>query len=106
VPYFDVSALEVREPVPGFFGRFVHTDHMTLGYWEIRAGSSLPEHGHTHEQVTNLIEGRFEFSLAGEIRVLEPGAVVVIPADVPHGGTALEDCVIIDAFYPVRQDYR
>jgi quercetin dioxygenase-like cupin family protein len=106
MPFIRIPELPHREPVPGFVGRFVHTGHMTLGYWNIRAGSSMPEHAHPHEQVASLIEGRFELTVAGESRVLEPGSVATIPPNVPHGGRALADCYIIDAFYPVREDYR
>ncbi|NOY99054.1 MAG: cupin domain-containing protein, partial [Chloroflexi bacterium] len=37
---------------------------------------------------------------------LEPGAVAVIPPDVPHAGRAVTDCRIIDVFYPTREEYK
>ena len=104
--YINLETIEEKEIVPGFHARMVHTDNMTVAYWNIEEGASLPDHTHPHEQIANLIEGRFEFSLDGETKVLEPGMVVVIPGDVPHSGKALTPCKIIDVFYPVREDYR
>jgi len=104
--YIKLADLEERELIPGYLVRFVHTKHMTIAYWTIQAGSTLPEHSHPHEQVVNLLEGEFEFSLAGEIRRMNPGMVVDIPPNVSHAGKAITDCRILDVFYPVREDYR
>lgn len=104
--YIDLADLEERELIPGYWVRFVHTEHMTIAYWTIQAGSHLPEHSHPHEQVVNLLEGEFEFSLAGETRRMSPGTVVDIPPNMSHSGTAISDCRILDVFYPVRDDYR
>jgi quercetin dioxygenase-like cupin family protein len=35
-----------------------------------------------------------------------PGDVLVIPPNVPHSGKALTDVSVMDAFAPVREDYR
>jgi len=104
--FVNLNDLNEKQPVFGFHGRFVHSDHMTLAYWNIDAGSSLPEHAHSHEQFVNLIEGNFEFTLNGETRVLQAGSVVVIPSNITHSGKAISHCKIIDVFYPVREDYR
>jgi quercetin dioxygenase-like cupin family protein len=106
MPFHHLDNLEEREIVPGFRGRFVHSENMTLGYWRIASGASLPEHAHPHEQVTNVLEGRLEMTLEGETLILEAGGVAVIPAQAEHGARALTDCLVIDAFYPVREDYR
>jgi quercetin dioxygenase-like cupin family protein len=106
MPFIELSDINEREMVPGFRTRFVHTDRMTCSYWTITAGAALPEHAHPHEQVTNVIRGRFEMTLEGETRTIEPGSVVVIPSGVKHRGRALTDCYILDVFSPVREDYR
>ena len=106
MPYIPLSALSELEPVPGFRGRFAHGERMTVAFWDIDEGAALPEHTHPHEQISSVVEGRFEMRLEGETRVLDPGTVAVIPADAPHGGRALTACRIIDAFCPSRDDYR
>jgi quercetin dioxygenase-like cupin family protein len=92
--------------VPGFLARFVHAERMTCAYWEIKAGSVLPEHAHPHEQVATIIRGAFEMTVDGETRTIKPGDVVVIPSGAKHRGRALTDCSIFDVFSPVREDYR
>lgn len=98
--------LELKEIVPGFKVRFVHSESMTFAHWTIEAGATLPAHAHPHEQVVNMIEGEFELTVDGEARVIQPGDVVVVPSNASHSGRAVTDCRIIDVFYPVREDYR
>ena len=106
MPFVKLDDLEQKEPVPGSKGRMVHTDNMTVAYWMIDAGAPAPNHSHPHEQVTSVIEGEFELTIDGETRVLAPGMVAVIPANVSHSARAITDTRLIDAFHPARDDYR
>jgi quercetin dioxygenase-like cupin family protein len=106
MPFVKLSDIPEREMVPGFLARFVHAERMTCAYWEIKAGSVLPEHAHPHEQVATIIRGAFEMTVDGETRTIKPGDVVVIPSGAKHRGRALTDCSIFDVFSPVREDYR
>jgi quercetin dioxygenase-like cupin family protein len=102
----DLKDIGIRELFPGYKGRFIHSKNMTFVYWEIKAGSIVPEHSHLHEQVVNVIEGDFELTVGSETGRLKPETVVIIPPNAKHTGKALTDCRIIDVFYPVREDYR
>ena len=104
--FVDLNALEVREPVPGYRARFVHGENMTLAYWDVLEGAEMPEHSHPHEQVATLVEGEFELVVAGEKRRLDRNTVAVIPPGVPHKGRAITRCLLIDAFHPVREDFK
>jgi quercetin dioxygenase-like cupin family protein len=104
--FINLSDIEEREIAKGFRSRFIHTDHMTSSYWQIAAGSVLPDHAHPHEQVTTIIRGHFEMTVDGETRTIEAGIVAVIPSGAKHRGRALTDCFILDVFSPVREDYR
>ena len=106
MPFVELSEIREREPVPGYRVRFIHSDSMTVAYWEIEPGASMPSHSHSHEQIVNLIEGEFELMVGDEVRSLVPGLVAVVPPDVPHSGRALTRCRIMDVFHPVREDYR
>ncbi|MCH8904958.1 MAG: cupin domain-containing protein [Bacteroidetes bacterium] len=101
-----LSDIESREVIKGFKAKFVHTEHVTLAFWEIEAGSELPEHHHIHEQISNMISGKFELTMEGETHVMEPGKTAIIKPDVPHSGRAITDCEILDIFSPVREDYK
>jgi quercetin dioxygenase-like cupin family protein len=104
--FINIETLQEREIIPGFNGRFLHTANLTLAYWDIKAGSTLPEHHHIHEMIVNLIDGEFEMTIGGKTQTLKPGIPAAIPGNVPHSGKALTDCRIIDVFYPIREDYQ
>ena len=106
MPFITVASVPARPTVPGFHGRFIHGERMTMAFWEIAAGSASPVHQHPHEQTIAVLSGKFELTLGGETRVLEPGLVALVPPNVPHGGRALTDCQMLDTFSPVREDYR
>ncbi len=106
MPFLKLENIESKEIVKGYRARFVHSENMTTAYWEVEKDAALPVHSHPHEQVSNVTEGQFEFNLDGDVRIIGPGDVIVIPPNVPHGGKAVEKCTIIDTFYPVREDYK
>jgi quercetin dioxygenase-like cupin family protein len=99
----DITA---RELAPGFFAKLIHGNSLTLSVVDIKKGSVLPEHHHVHEQITFILEGELEMTIGGETNLLRAGTVHVIPSDVPHSAVAKTDCKVIDAFSPVREDYR
>lgn len=105
MPFVKLNTIEGKEIIPGFKAVFTHTDHMTCAYWTVEEGAVLPEHEHHYEQITNLIEGTFEMTVDGVTKVCEAGEAAVIPAHIVHSGKALTSCRIIDAFYPVREDF-
>jgi quercetin dioxygenase-like cupin family protein len=106
MPFIDLSDVDEKEIIPGFRGRIVHSRHMTFVLWNIASGSSLPEHFHPSEQITTVIQGTFEMTIDGEMQTMTPGTVAIIPANVKHKGKSISDTQLIDAFYPVREDYR
>jgi quercetin dioxygenase-like cupin family protein len=106
VPFVDLANLETKEPAQGYKAVFVHTDNMTVAYWDVEKGAEMPEHSHPHEQVASVIDGKFELSLAGEKRIMDKGSAATIPPNTPHSGKAITHCRLIDVFHPVREDYR
>lgn len=103
--FVKTSNIKPKEIAPGFFGRFIHSENMTIAYWEIKQGSTIPVHHHVHEMTVNVISGKLQLTIGNETQVLEPGTVGVVPSHVPHTATAITDCKVIDVFYPVRTDY-
>jgi quercetin dioxygenase-like cupin family protein len=104
--FINISDIKSREIVPGFSGRFIRSANMTIAYWDIKAGASIPVHQHVHEMIVNVIEGKLQLTIDNETKVLEAGMAAVIPSNVPHTATGITACRIIDVFYPVREDYK
>ncbi len=103
--FVKLSDINPREIVPGFRGQFIHSEKITLAYWDIKEGSSIPVHQHVHEMMVNVLSGKLQLTIGDETRVLEPGVVGLIPSNVPHTAKAITDCKVLDVFYPVRTDY-
>jgi quercetin dioxygenase-like cupin family protein len=102
----EISSLPSKEIIKGFNGRFVHTENLSIGFWEIDKDAVLPMHSHVHEQTTQVLEGEFELTVGGVLHHCIPGSIMVIPSYVEHGGRALTNCKIMDTFSPVREDYK
>ena len=71
----------------------------------IAAGCVVPMHTHPHEQIGYLVAGRVRFELGDEVKELSAGDSWIIPSEVPHEVTALEDAVALDIFSPAREEY-
>jgi len=101
-----ITSLPPKELVPGITGYYVHGNNMTFGYVELKAGSSVPRHQHIQEQVTYIIEGTLDMVIDGKACLLTAGMYHIIPSNIFHSAVAKTDCKLIDAFSPVREDYR
>jgi len=101
-----IDTLKGKDIVPGIHGKFIHGDKMTLSFVDIDKGAQLPEHSHPHEQITFILEGELEMTIGGEKMLLTPGMVHVIPGNTPHSAIAHTAVKVLDAFSPVREDYR
>jgi len=79
---------------------------MSLAFWEVEQGAEVPEHSHMNEQVMQVLEGQFEFTLNGITNIYNPGDLVVIDPHVRHRGKALTPCKLMDVFSPTREEYK
>jgi quercetin dioxygenase-like cupin family protein len=104
--FIDLAKVPPISPVPGCRMRTPAGRNMMLSYLEMDAGAEVPLHHHPHEQGGILLEGRLQLTIGDETRVVEPGAMFLIPPDVPHRAVALGGPVrVLDVFSPVREDY-
>lgn len=94
-----------KEIIPGFKGKFIHGKDMTLAFWKVKKGSSIPTHNHIHEQTLYVKSGTFELEVDSKIKILNKDEVCVIPSNVSHAGRAITDCELIDVFSPARTEY-
>lgn len=106
MPIITLAELSAREIFPGIRARLVHTDRVTHSWVELDEGAAFPDHHHPHEQVVSVLDGTLDIVVGGQAYVLTAGQVLVIPPSVPHQGRARTACRVLDAFAPVREEYR
>ena len=106
MPLIDLETLNVREIFPGLRARLIHSDRVTHSWVEVDAGATFPEHEHPHEQIVSVIEGELELVVDGQAHRLVPGVVFVVPPHARHSGRGVTACRVLDAFAPVRDDYK
>jgi quercetin dioxygenase-like cupin family protein len=104
--FVNLTDLPLKTLLPGISGNLIHTEGLTLGYWNIEKGAILPAHSHIHEQVTHVLSGQLEMTVNGEVSIIEVGKVALIPSNIVHSAIALTDCFALDVFSPVREDYK
>jgi quercetin dioxygenase-like cupin family protein len=102
MPFIDTRQLKVKEPLPGWKGRFFHSNNMTFGYYDVSAGASIHEHSHPNEEIWHVIEGQLEVTIAGQTRIAGPGSVAIVPADTAHAIKALSAGRSIVVDHPLR----
>ena len=52
-------------------------------------GQALSEHTAPFDALLNVVEGRAEVTIAGQVHSLQAGQAVMMPADIPHAVNAL-----------------
>ena len=85
--------------------RFITADRLTLARFELKRGSVVPQHAHENEQVSYIVSGALKFVMDDREIVVRGGELIQIAPNVPHAAEVVEDCVAIDVFSPVRQDW-
>jgi len=101
-----IKSVIPKELVPGITGWYAHGQSMTFGYVELKQGSIVPMHQHVQEQITYILEGELDMVIDGKQCLLTAGMYHVIGSNVFHSAVAKTDCKVIDAFSPVREDYK
>jgi quercetin dioxygenase-like cupin family protein len=103
----DYLARTAKELMPGVHARTFWEKNLMLALVDLAENAVVPFHNHPHEQAGVVLDGKVEFEIAGEIKVLGPGDLYMIPGGVEHRATALEGpAQVLDIFSPVREEYK
>lgn len=106
MPFIDIDAVKPLEVLPGCKMRTPYGENLMLSYLEMDEGAVVPLHHHPHEQGGMLLKGKLELTMGDEVRVVEAGAMFIIPPNTPHKAVAVDGpAVVLDVFSPVREDY-
>lgn len=103
MPCVDVCSLRVIERLPGWQGRYFHSQSKTFAHPDFVCGASVHEHFHPQEEVYEVIEGKLEVTIDGVAKIARPGWVAIVPAGVRHSIKALTEgrAIIVVSFHPV-----
>ncbi|MQG32675.1 MAG: cupin domain-containing protein [SAR202 cluster bacterium] len=109
--YFtDASKRETKTLVEGSPGARTQTfwgENMLLSLVEVDANGLVPLHTHPHEQGGIIVEGELEMGIDGEVKLLKPGDMYIIPGNVEHYAKAYDKkAVALDIFSPVREEFK
>jgi len=88
---------EIDVPVDGIRGWKVGGTKGLVVFFEIAAGSVLPEHSHCY-QWGIVIGGEIELTIDGEAWVYRKGDSYTIPEGMPHSGVIKNGCLAMDYF--------
>jgi quercetin dioxygenase-like cupin family protein len=91
---------------PGSNVRALNLSKLQIAIAEVAANIKIPEHHHTHEQISLITSGVVTYIIDGKKQELHAGDFALIPSDVLHSAfTGDEGAIIIDIFTPVRDDW-
>jgi quercetin dioxygenase-like cupin family protein len=72
---------------------------------ELEAGSVMPAHQHSQEQLVHILEGRMRLIVEGTPHELYAGDSFYLASNVPHGVETIENTRVLDTFSPPRHEY-
>ena len=99
MPLIEIASLPEIERLPGWRGRFFHSEHITVAHYDFDRGSTIHEHFHPEEEIYHVLDGDLELTIEGELHIARPGIAVIVPSNARHSARALTDgrVLIIDS---------
>jgi len=71
----------------------------------LEAGSKMPAHQHSQEQIVHILSGRMKLIVDGTAHELKAGDSHYLPSNVSHGVETIEETRVLDTFSPPREEY-
>ena len=104
--HHTIKDLKTKSLAPGVDIQALTGEKMSMVFFYIGAGATVPEHSHPHEQMGTILKGSLELTIGEETKVVKQGDVWSIPPDVVHKGKGLDEpAEVLEFFSPVREDY-
>jgi quercetin dioxygenase-like cupin family protein len=75
----------------------------TLTLFAFAEGQALSEHSAPFDAFVQVLDGRAEITIGGEVVSAEAGSMVVMPADVPHAVRAATDMKMLLTMFRQQQ---
>jgi quercetin dioxygenase-like cupin family protein len=106
-PFVSLANAPAYALAPGAAARALFGERAMLNLVQMEPGAVVARHSHPHEQLGLVLQGSISMSIGDEQRDLGELEAFVAAPGIEHGGTAgPQGALLLDAFAPVREDYR
>jgi quercetin dioxygenase-like cupin family protein len=110
----SLSAVEIvpsqdetmSNPEPGLRRQVMsYSPGMMLVRHRMQKGWVGARHSHPHEQLVYIVSGHLSFQHPDGVFDAKAGDSFLVPGNVEHQASAVEDSEVLDIFTPYREDY-
>ena len=106
IPVIKSKNEGMSTPEPGLRRQVMsYSPSMMLVRHTMTKGWVGARHSHPHEQMLYIVRGRIRFEYPGGVFDMSQGDSFLLPGNVEHQASALEDSEVLDIFTPMREDY-
>jgi quercetin dioxygenase-like cupin family protein len=96
----------MSDPEPGLRRQVMsYSPNMMLVRHTMKKGWVGTRHSHPQEQMVYIVRGHLAFQHPGGAFEATTGESFLVPGNVEHQASALEDSEVLDVFTPYREDY-
>jgi len=85
--------------------KVINVEKATLAQIFLAKGGVIPKHHHESEELGCQLCGTAKVVLEDNEVIVHEDEIMHIPSNVPHSIVALEDCMILYVFSPLREDW-
>lgn len=105
---FELDRLRADRLEAGhLYHEFIRTHDLSVGLYELAAGSVDPQGPHTEDEVYYVISGRGHVQVGDDDAPVGPGSVIFVAADVVHRfHDIIDDLTILVFFGPAEYTHR
>ncbi len=97
---FELSELiKQRGQADKLYLEFLRVPDLSVGLYELPAGSSDPQSPHTEDEVYYVVKGTAKIRVGSEDRAVQAGSVVYVAKSVEHKFHSIEEALTILVFF-------
>ncbi|MGD8228840.1 MAG: cupin domain-containing protein, partial [Desulfobacteraceae bacterium] len=82
--YFYLGEVTAKKPAEGVEVRVIPGERMTMAFFHLEPGATIPEHAHPHEQMGTVLKGSIQLAIGEENKVVTEGFAYRVPPNVVH----------------------
>lgn len=104
--WVENSKIDFQQAAPGVQKKILaYADELMCVENHFETGAVGALHSHPHTQITYIVEGKFEFQIGDEKKIVTKGDTLLKQNGIVHGCVCLEKGILLDIFTPMREDF-